>query len=227
MVQVTYSPIINNKPRFLLRFASSRQKKLIGNYMRRQIIILIIGFSSCGQTLKDKKSVVKKQDKIETKTSCLPAIGDKIQGDFNGDGHTDFVTAVKIKEEQGNPVEDGAPEEYEIQFSSDKLKSIKAGCCDIRLINEGDLNNDGADEISIFQAPMNGCTYSMTTYSLINGTWKQIVDKFLIPTGCDSINDDDLQKRIFKENTAIYYLEIDMSDENGNLIKKKAISKSI
>jgi hypothetical protein len=198
--------------------------------MRRLIIILIIGFSSCGQTLKDKKSVVEKNEKVvkaETKTSSLPSIGDKIQGDFNGDGHTDFATAVKIKEEQGNPVEDGTPEEYEIQFSNDKLKSIKAGCCEIRLINEGDLNNDGADEISIFQAPMNGCTYSMTTYSLINGTWRQIVEEFLIPTGCDSISDNDLQKRIFKENNTIYYLGIDMSDENGNLVKKKAISKRI
>jgi len=119
------------------------------------------------------------------------------------------------------------PDEYEIQFSGDNLKSIKAGCCNIRLINEGDLNNDGGDEISIFQAPINGCTYSMTTYSHIYGTWKQIVETFLIPTGCDTISDLDLQKRIFKENNAIYYYDTDLNDENGKLVKKKATSKSI
>jgi hypothetical protein len=81
-----------------------------------------------------QKSVADKQEKVKTETSNLPTTGEKIQGDFNGDGQTEFATATKIKEGQGNPVEDGTPDEYEIQFSSDNLKSIKAGCCDIRLI---------------------------------------------------------------------------------------------
>jgi len=75
--------------------------------MRRLIIILTIGLFSCGQTLKEKKSVAKKQAKVETKTSSIPTIGDKIQGDFYGDRHTNFAIATKIKEGHGNPVEDG------------------------------------------------------------------------------------------------------------------------
>ncbi|MDI3320355.1 hypothetical protein [Pinibacter soli] len=193
--------------------------------MRRIKIILAIGLFSCGQVVKDKKSVVEKEKTVETKALSLPAIGEKIQGDFNGDGHPEIATATKIKEGKGNPVEDGTADEYAIQFSENKLKSINAGCCNICLINEGDLNNDGADEISIFQAPMNGCTYSMTTYSFIKGTWKQIVEPFLIPTGCDSISDSDLQKRIFKKNNAIYYYETDPNDEMGKLVAKKVITK--
>lgn len=186
---------------------------------------MTIGLFSCGQSSQHQKNVVNKQEKTETKTSSLLTIGEKIQGDFNGDGQTEFATATKIKGGQGNPVEDGTPAEYEIQFSGDNLKSINAGCCDIRLINEGDLNNDGADEISIFQAPMNGCTYSMTTYSFINGNWKQIIETFLIPTGCDNISNENLQKRIFKENNAIYFYDTDLNDENGKLVKKKATPK--
>jgi hypothetical protein len=197
--------------------------------MKKLIVILIIGLFSCGQTVKQKKSVVKKEEKfktkIEKKMSSLQTIGEIIQGDFDGDGNIDFATAVKIKEGQGNPIEDGSPDEYAIQFSGNKLKSINAGCCDLRLINEGDLNNDGADEISIFQAPMNGCTYSMSTYSFINGAWKQIFETFLISTGCDTISDDDLQKRIFKENDAIYYYATDPNDENGKLVAKKVTMK--
>ena len=196
-----------------------------GNYMRRLLIIMTIGLFSCGQSSQDKKSVTDKQDKVETKALSLPTIGEKIQGDFNGDEHTEIATAAKIKEGQGNPVEDGTPDEYEIQFSVDKIKSINAGCCDILLINEGDLNNDGADDLSIFQAPMNGCTYLMSTYSLINGTWRQIVETFLIPTGCDNLSTDDLQKRIFKENNTIYFYDTDSNDENGKLVKKKATTE--
>ncbi|MBO6201318.1 MAG: hypothetical protein J6N74_06835, partial [Chryseobacterium sp.] len=154
-------------------------------------------------------------------TSTEKKIGVEIEGNFLGNGKKITATAIKTKEGKGNPIEDGTPAEYEIRFSDNKIKPIKAGCCEIILINEGDLNNDGKDEISVYQAPMNGCTYTMTTYSLINGNWKKIVDTFLVPTGCESISNDNLQKMVFRENKQIYYLEKDMSDENGKLIKKK------
>ena len=155
----------------------------------------------------------------------LPKIGEKIQGDFDGDGQVEIASAIKFKEGNGNPVDDGTADEYIIQFSGNVLSNINAGCCQIRLINEGDLNNDGADDLSIFQAPMNGCTYTMTTYSCRNGKWKQIVDPFLIPTGCEHYSDADLQKRIFKEHNNIYYFDTDPNDENGKLIKKLAHPK--
>lgn len=148
-------------------------------------------------------------------------IGEKIEGNFLGNGKKIIATTIKSKEANGNPIEDGTPAEYEIRFSDNKIKPIKAGCCEIILINEGDLNKDGRDDISIYQAPMNGCTYTMTTYSLINGNWKKIVDTFLIPTGCERIGNNDLQKMVFREESNIYYLQKDISDENGKLIKKK------
>ncbi|MCD9855832.1 hypothetical protein LUD75_13995 [Epilithonimonas sp. JDS] len=155
-------------------------------------------------------------------TSQKKKIGEEIEGHFLGNGKAIVATATKTKEAKGNPIENGTPAEYEIRFSDKKLKPIKIGCCEMTLINEGDLDNNGADDLSVFQAPMNGCTYSMTTYSFINGNWRKIVDTFLIPTGCESINHNDLQKMIFRENKNIYYLEKDLIDENGKLIKKKA-----
>lgn len=185
------------------------------------IIIVLITFFSSGIVFKSQL----KKSSVITKTKDTPKVGEKIKGDFNGDQKMDFAIVKKTKEQQGNPIENGTPAEYEIQFSDPTLKSMKVGCCDIRLINEGDLNNDGSDEISVFQAPMNGCTYSMTTYSFSNGKWKKLIDPFLIPTGCETLTDNDLQQRIFKENKTIYYLETDMTNENGTLVKKKVISK--
>lgn len=172
--------------------------------MKQLIILISIGLILCSQSFSQVKTV-----------------GEKIQGDFDGDGKIEYVIAVKVKEGIGNPIDDdnAIPTEYEIQFSGNKLKPIPVGCCDLRLINEGDLNNNATDEISIFQAPMNGCTYLMATYSFINGDWKQIIKPFLIPTGCDYMSNEDLQKRIFKENNSVYYYDTNFN--NGKLIRKK------
>jgi len=171
--------------------------------MKLTFIFLSIGVLSFGQIYQKNKT------------------GKMIEGHFLGNGKKIMATAIKTKEGKGNPIEDGTPDEYEIHFSDSKLKPIKAGCCEIILINEGDLNNDGTDEISIYQAPMNGCTYSLSIYSFIKGNWKKLTDTFLIPTGCEKINNVDLQKMIFRENNNIFYFKKDMSSENGKLIKKK------
>ena len=150
-----------------------------------------------------------------------PTVGTSVQGDFDGDGIKEFAFAVKIKEGKGNPVDGGTADEYSINFSTTKLKSIKVGCCNTRLINEADLNGDGRDEITVYQAPMNGNTYSMTTYTFANGAWKVLIETFLIPTGGDYLSDEDLQKRIFKEDGYVYYYDVDVNDENFKLIKTK------
>lgn len=189
--------------------------------MKKLLILLLFGILSCEKIPKETKIKVERKETVAITSSNLLSIGEKIEGNFKGDGQIYFATAVKIKEGIGNPVEDGTSDQYEIQFSGN-LPVINAGCCSIRLVNEGDLNNDGTDEISLFQAPMNGCTYSMTTYSLTKGNWKKVINEFMIATGCDEISDDDLQRRIFKEKDTIYYFEADPNDENQTLIKKKA-----
>ena len=154
-----------------------------------------------------------------------PTVGTSVQADFDGDGKKEFAFAVKTKEGEGNPIDGGTADEYSVNFSTDKLKPILVGCCDTRLINEGDLNGDGRDEISVYQAPMNGNTYSIRTYSFVNGTWKVLIETFLIPTGGDFISDEDLQKKIFKEKGFVYYYDVDVNDENFKIIKTKATLK--
>ena len=158
-------------------------------------------------------------------TSQNKKIAEKIEGNFLGNGKTIVATAIKIKEGKGNPAEDGTPDEYEIRFSDSQLKPIKAGCCEVILINEGDLNHNGNDEISVYQAPMNGCTYTMTIYSSSNGKWNKIIDTFLVPTACEPLSKDDLQKMIARDKKGIYYYQKEMDDENGKLIKKKVSDK--
>ncbi|WP_177765757.1 hypothetical protein [Flavobacterium sp. I3-2] len=148
-------------------------------------------------------------------------IGEIIKGDFNGDGKIETAQLVKIKQGFGNPIEDGTSDEFEIQFSNKKIKPIKIGCCNAILVNEGDLNNKKGDEISIYQAPMNGCTYSMSTYTYSKSEWKTVVDLFLIPTACENFSFTEIDNLVLKENNTIYYYTIDPNE--GNLIKHKVI----
>lgn len=170
--------------------------------MKTTIILLTLGFFSFGQTSSKN-------------------IGEKIEGNFLGNGKKISATVIQTKKQKGNPIEDGTPAEFEIRFSDATINPIKAGCCEIKLINEGDLNQDETDEISVYQAPMNGCTYSMSSYTYTGGNWKKIIDTFLIPTGCENIKNHDLQKVIFRENNSVYYSVKNINDENGKLIKKK------
>ncbi|MBC8988211.1 hypothetical protein H9X96_20855 [Pedobacter sp. N36a] len=190
--------------------------------MKQLLILLSWGVISFPQWLQSEKHNTSGQIKTSNESAVLHKMEERIQGDFIGNGRRGYAAAVKIAERQGNPVEGGTADQYEIRFSDSRIKSIMVGCCKVRLINEGDLNHDKADEISVFQAPMNGCTYSMTTYSYKNGSWNKVVATFLIPTGCEMIRDQDLQQRVFLEKGTIYYYVSD-PNRSGKLIKKKAM----
>jgi hypothetical protein len=192
------------------------------------IFITLLVFS-CDRTTNEKsgpevkKVIGEKENQItEAKQKETNVLLNEIKGDFDGDGIVDVAMTIKVKEGNGNPVDGGTPDVYEIHFNNKKIKSLKIGCCSCRLVNEGDLNNNGSDEISVFQEPLNGCTYSMTTYTFENGEWKVFIETFLVPTACNNLSDEDLQNRIFKEGNNIYFYETDVSSEDWDLIKKKA-----
>lgn len=133
------------------------------------------------------------------------------------------VTAIAtlVRQTDGNPAEDGTAAAYSITFNDPNIPAIPAGCCELILVNEGDLDGDGIEELSLCQAPMNGCTFTMTTYSFKNGKWKQLIAPFLIPTGCEGTTRADMDKRIIKVGNKVYTLQADPNDEEGKLVKKE------
>jgi hypothetical protein len=155
--------------------------------------------------------------------SCaqIPSVGQAVYGDFNGDGVKEYAFAVQTHKGIGNAIDDGTPGAYSIFFSTESIPEIDAGCCEITLINEGDLNGNGSDEISLYQAPMNGNTFSMTTYSHIDSMWVKLVTTFLIPTGGNDLTSEELQNRVFIEDGVLYYYKTDVNDVDFRLIKTK------
>lgn len=63
-------------------------------------------------------------------------VGQRISGDFNGDGKVD--TAIlngKVSSRTKQKI-------WTLSFSDKTIPSMRLGCCDPILVNEGDLNGD-------------------------------------------------------------------------------------
>ena len=139
--------------------------------------------------------------------------------DFNGDGKADNDITINRIEGNGNPVEDGTPDSYTIIFNNKILPSLPIGCCEPQLVDEGDLNGDGAAELTVVQAPMNGCTHTLSTWSLKKGAWQQVYGPEMIPTGCDELSPEDLKNFIIHENGKVYFYKADFENEDFKKVK--------
>lgn len=145
----------------------------------------------------------------------------RIDGDFNGDGNLDTAFGVLLR----RAMEEEGQDEYVIRFSDGSIHQLETGYGEIRLINEGDLNNDGRDDISVYQAPLHGCTYNMNTYSYSGDKWKSITGTWLVLSGCNYLSDEDLQNRIVVEDGTVYYYQEDPNDEHFALQKKEMVMR--
>lgn len=147
-----------------------------------------------------------------------------VAGKFMDAGRPDTACVVKAKEGAGNPVEEGVPDEYSIKFTDD-VKTINIGCCDARLINEGDLNYDGIEELSVFQYPENGNTCTFHTFTNNHGAWKELFEPFLVPAAGEPVSDSELQQKVVCENGIIYYFDLVDSNDAFIPVKTKAVLK--
>ena len=150
--------------------------------------------------------------------TAVAALADTIAimpGDFNGDGKPDTAVAVLFEKR----VEEDSQDKYAVRFTA-SLPGITPAGGPMRLVNEGDLDKDGADELSFFTEPLHGCVYSMTTWTFKKERWSVLAGPWLAPTACGPVSDEDLQKRIVLENDTVFYFSEDVEDEHFTLLKK-------
>ncbi|MBO9154528.1 hypothetical protein ACFOTA_20110 [Chitinophaga sp. GCM10012297] len=137
-------------------------------------------------------------------------------GDFNGDGTIDTAYSTLYEQAAGEDWQ----ARYRVRFFSRALPDMPDIFGRTRLVNEGDLDGDGRDELSTFNEPLHGCIYNLNVWSFINGSWEPFAGPLLVPTSCDAVSDKDLEARIWKENDTVFIWEMDLNDENSVLIKK-------
>ena len=130
-------------------------------------------------------------------------IGEKIIGNWCGTLNEKLEIKL-IKKGTNNPVEGtGIADEYCV-YSIGLIPQLKIGCCEAILINQGDLDGDGLDDLGVFQAPINGCTYSYTVYSLKLNSWHILINTFLVPTACSPLTEMEIWNKVIKEKDGIY-----------------------
>lgn len=114
-----------------------------------------------------------KKESSEKSTAPVDENPETIHGDFDGDGIQEIGKLIET------PVEEEEDEmNCEITFSSSIIPPIiEKYCFKLSLLNEGDLNDDGADELSVIRT--NRHHYEpfsrMTCITLKNGKWEEIL----------------------------------------------------
>lgn len=103
-----------------------------------------------------------------------------VLGDFDGDGKQEYATLITPKfpqpQTENNLGECVGDCNCVIKFSNEKIPTIKIeSCISGNPVNEGDLNEDGADEIGILPGWWTSCWKGYDVYTLKNGNWKFLV----------------------------------------------------
>ncbi|HKX85115.1 MAG TPA: hypothetical protein VJL37_00475 [Flavobacterium sp.] len=94
-------------------------------------------------------------------------IGLEIGGNFDNEGKAIVAKVIQTKFGNGN-IKDGKSNDYVVSFNDTTIKPLKisCSCSNLILINEGDLNNDGIDEISIASVSNINSIIDLQTYSV-------------------------------------------------------------
>lgn len=142
---------------------------------------------------------------------------ESVTGNFTGKEGTAIATLIHEGTDR-----DEDPPQYSITFNDPNIAALPGGCCGTILVNEGDLNGDGQDELGMANAPLHGCSYNYQVYTYTGGKWKPYIEPFIVPTACEGLDRSAAQKLVVKEGNTVYYMHTDANDENLKKIKTKA-----
>jgi hypothetical protein len=139
--------------------------------------------------------------------------GFEIAGDFNGDGKEEHAISGTVRQFYMDKRE---RTDWMIRFTDTTLQEIMTGCCLTYLMIEGDLDNDNADEFSVYQQSSDptDCNYYITTYTLKKNKWEKLIGPFPVHRGCDKFPTLELLNKVTKDKKGKVFFEVD----TGNIV---------
>lgn len=174
--------------------------------MLKKFIPLFLILTACGSSTDSNSSCDRPKD--------LVLLGEKVQGDFNGDCKFESIEIKLVKESKGTPITDSdyEPNEYDLIISDQNISKKGISLGDFpKFINEGDLNCDGNDELSVVTYSWNGTLVYMSVMSFGGNSWKVLVSPQIEPGVGTDITLEELQKRVFLKEGKIHYINSDVA----------------
>ncbi|MDR1886934.1 MAG: hypothetical protein LBQ70_03375 [Prevotellaceae bacterium] len=166
-------------------------------------------FSKCNGIWKIRNESDLTTDRLLASGGQIP--GNAVEGDFNGDGITDYMWLETI----------GKTEECKIRFSGPIPPIIISVCLGGSPVNEGDLNGDGTDEVGILPVWETGCWTGYFVYTFKENQWVETLDP--IPTHCLQWEQNILP--VVRDSTRKGYVIVNYSEltDEGIEIKTKTV----
>ncbi len=130
-------------------------------------------------------------------------VGSSLFADFDGDYSREYAFVVQTKQPTIDSLGKVSGGEYKVIFSVGSLGEIEIGCCELKLVLEGDLTNDGSTELSVYKTT--GSTQTLTTYSYVNSHWQIIIPVFTLAESSTPLTESEIQNSVYSENGEIYY----------------------
>jgi hypothetical protein len=109
-------------------------------------------------------------DRLLSSGAQIP--GNAVEGDFNGDGITDYMWLETISK----------TEECKIRFSGNIPPVIIGTCLGGSPVNEGDINDDGTDEVGLLPIWESSCWKGYFVYTFKDNRWVEALEP--ISTHC-------------------------------------------
>jgi hypothetical protein len=200
------------------------RKILISQSLKIALLFTFVYFfCACGGSEtnngSEKKEAAQKDSSFINKNNKGSAvIPDSVKGDFNGDGKTEFVWLEPVEQDSAGNC--GNHCECLVKFSDASLPLIRLGK-DLyggHLINQGNLNDNGADEFSVVPFGDASEWSACTVYTLKNGKWEQAIEPFSVFGSADDYVSKDPQKKGFAI-ISVY----ENSDKEGIVLKTKSV----
>ena len=138
-----------------------------------------------------------------------------IQGDFNGDSYTEYVY-----------LEQPSPEKIEAEMCTTVLKSNAAltdmvfNSCRSTILNIGDVDDDGTDEIQLITSGSNSTWLSVSLLAYVDGKWKHCIAPFMINIAAHSMKQ--YIEKLGQGKVKIYY-----NDMSENTDFEHPLSKTV
>jgi hypothetical protein len=148
-------------------------------------------------------------DRLLSSGAQIP--GNSIKGDFNGDGITDDMWLETLDK----------TEQCKIRFSGAIPPIIINTCLGGNPVNEGDLNDDGADEVGILPVWETSCWKGYFVYTFKNSQWVEALEP--VSTHCIQWERNILP--VVKDSARKGYVRVSYSEltDNGIEIKTKTV----